>query len=61
VLAIVVSVGAGVGGFDVIQAVPGLLVAHYLLYALAVFLLMPLMIGFLSSAYRQIVSSRTRP
>lgn len=41
------------------HAVSGYFIAHAVVQALAAFVLMPVMIGFLSSAYRQIVASRT--
>lgn len=50
----------GAHGFAFGHSLPGHAFAHHLLLALAVFLLMPVMIGFLSSAYGQIVASRTR-
>ncbi|MBP2158527.1 MULTISPECIES: hypothetical protein [Asticcacaulis] len=60
IVAIVVTAGAGVGGVTLGHGTSGLLVAHYVLQAVTVFLLIPVMIGFLSSAYGQIVASRTR-
>jgi hypothetical protein len=58
--AIVVSVGARLGRFDFGSAGRDLEIVHYALQAAAVFVLTPLLVGFLSSAYRQIVASRTK-
>jgi hypothetical protein len=52
--AIAVVIGLAGGGMH------GYNIAHYVLLTVMVFLLMPLMIGFLSSAYGQIVASRTK-
>lgn len=50
IAAVIGLAGGGMYGYSI---------AHHVLLAVMVFLLMPLMIGFLSSAYRQIVASRT--
>lgn len=60
IVAIVVTAGAGFGIATLGHGASGLFIAHYVLQAVTVFLLIPLMIGFLSSAYGQIVASRTK-
>lgn len=59
ILSILLTASAGLTAPDIRHGLSGLLIAHYVLQAVAVFLLMPVMIGFLSSAYGQIVASRT--
>ncbi len=60
IVAIVLSASAGIGGVHMADGPTGVRIAHYVLQAVTVFLLIPVMIGFLSSAYGQIVASRTK-
>jgi hypothetical protein len=60
IVALVITAGFGVSGVHMGQGITGLLIAQSLLQAVMVFLLIPLTIGFLSSAYMQIVASRTK-
>lgn len=60
VVAMVLTAGAGIGGATLGHGTAAPLIAHYVLQAVTVFLLIPAMIGFLSSAYVQIVASRIK-
>jgi len=60
IVAIILRAGGGIGNIHMADGLSEPLIAHYVLQAVTVFLLIPVMIGFLSSAYGQIVASRTK-